>query len=189
MCTYVRTYVRACVRTLRPNARKNVRTSIPKAYIQNGHKLTRVRTCVFSGSEASKLLANSFQKAPTRHKIIQRRGRRRQDAPRNASKGARAHSDSPRDAPKTPSQVSGEPTYVRTRKKSAQASPTTPPRTPQKPKIAPNWSRRDQDGPCIAPACSKGRFGVNVGPILSQCLLRLKVFSTSLLSRITHVRA
>ena len=78
-------------------------------------------------------------------------------------------------------------TYVRTRKKSAQASPTTPPRTPQKPKIAPNWSGRDQDGPCIAPACSKGRFGVNVGPILGQCLLRLKVFSTSLLSSITHV--
>ena len=80
------------------------------------------------------------------------------------------------------------PTYVRTRKKSAQASFTTPPGTPQKPKIAPNWSRRDQDGPCIAPACSKGRFGYNVGPILSECLLRLKVFSTSLLSRITHVR-
>ena len=51
-------------------ARTYVRTLIPKTYIENGHKLTRVRTCVFSGPEAFKLLPNSFQKAPTRHKII-----------------------------------------------------------------------------------------------------------------------
>ena len=63
--TYVRTYVRAYVRYVVTHVKTYVRTSIPKAYIQNGHKLTRVRTCVFSGSEASKLLANLFQKAST----------------------------------------------------------------------------------------------------------------------------
>ena len=62
---YLRTYVCTCVRTYVTSLRTYKRTSIPKAYIQNGHKLTRVRTCVFSGSEASKLLANLFQKAST----------------------------------------------------------------------------------------------------------------------------
>ena len=187
MCTYVRTYVRAYVRTLRPYARTNVRQS-PRHISKT---VTNLRAC-----------ARAYFLGPRRPNSSQTCSRK----PRHDTKSSNAVADGAKTPPGTPLRAPGRTvippgtlprrlhrclgnlrTYVRTRKKSAQASPTTPPRTPQKPKIAPKWSGRDQDGPCIAPACSKGRFGVNVGPILGQCLLRLKVFSTSLLSSITHV--
>ena len=91
--------------------------------------------------------------------------------PQDASKGARAPKKSPRDAPKTPPRASGEP----------QHRPRTPPRRlqgrPGSLKSPPHRFRMHQDGPSISPACSKGRFGVDLGPILCRCWLRLDAFS------------
>ena len=78
----------------------------------------------------------------------------------------------------TPGRPQDASTGVRGAPKSPQDAPKTPPRASRKPKIAPksfqDVSRRPKNRPS---PCRKGRFGVDVGPILCRCWLRLDAFS------------
>ena len=144
----------------------------------------------------SKIVPGCFKTAPGRPKTppgrLQGRPGARKITPGRPKTPLRA-SGEPQKRPRTPPRrLQGRPgpqkitpgrpqdasTGVRGAPKSPQDAPKTPPRASRKPKIAPksfqDVSRRPKNRPS---PCRKGRFGVDVGPMLCRCWLRLDAFS------------